>query len=371
MACPGPYDAICGGDERSRRGEGGASLKARGLRRPRIFVSVVVIAVFAVTLVAIRQFQSVSTYLSTTILSTNPILTPSSDSVRRESGQNSSGVDLPPRAVQHEGCLIYDKPYRTGSTTISHALRSCWTTLRARMRHDRWSGLRESESGYISRMLRSEFPIVGLVGLHFRISEEEIEELRTYCNLYVYITSTRCMRERLASEAKFHSLESSSVHTNYTLSRRQTRRAQSRVTEHDWSNTELIYEQYPFQEGRAVLKPSYIVRNERLVDDLHALLNAFGCPSHFVSVNVHGTNRSVLNGHSTRQGFESYGDDDTRQQQKGFVDSKQLNVSGISLQFGDARHKRLSVLAQRVNERGLRRARAIASLARRDSKSLT
>lgn len=359
MASTGPYDAIATAQDRVTRAEPEASSKLRGSRRPRFFVSLLAAAGFAGLVVAIQQSQSVSAFISSTLFSTSVISAPS-DGVHRDSGRNSSTLGLATRAVRHEACLIYDKPYRTASTTISHALRSCWSSLRAHMRHDRQFAVDEDQSGFISNMLRSEFPIVALVGSHFQISEVEVNDLRTYCDLYIYITSTRSMAERLASEAKFHTAKST-VHTNYTLSRRQTQRAQLRVFERDWTGTELLYERYPFLEGQSGLKPGYIVRNQNFVHDLRALLNAFGCPSHFVSVNVHPTNQSVLDERSGQQDSQTDVDVDAREIE---VDSKQLNLSAISLQFDDARHKRLSALAQRINKRGLKRARAIASLAR-------
>lgn len=230
--------------------------------------------------------------------------------------QNSSG----------KLCLVYDKAPRTASSTISSALRKCWTKYKYKYPHANAADYRTT----ISKMLNLSSDRVAVTGVHFTMPTSEVQLLQKKCAHLFYVTSTRTMTERIASKAKYEA-SNGKISINTTLSQHALQEALRNAVND--KSSEFRMERYPFPEPEQRIKPDYIIRHEHFTDDLQFLLRAFRCPEHIRSRNVHDIEREEQSGHG----------DDT------FAMLNDVDSWPIDLKFNDYRHLTLSKMAERRN----------------------
>lgn len=255
---------------------------------------------------------------------------------------------------KHSWCLLYDKAPRTGSTTIARSLAKCWksiSNIHVTIRKGRFSTA-------IPMLLETPYrKVVALVGSHFSISGEDILSIKSKCENVLYVTSTRCMYERLWSEAKYIVSEADIRH-NSSLAAENIPHAWTTLFKR-LSKSEPYFENYPFISsyddvenivpGRNgnLLVPAYVIRTEYMQDDLSLLLRAFECGENDIqATNIHTVD--LQNNLDLSFGSADIG-----------THNNPKNLSDISLRYGDFRHKYLSRLAKAVNANGLAMARKV------------
>lgn len=257
---------------------------------------------------------------------------------------------LPPLPT-HTHCVIYDKTPRTGSSTVSGALRSClrsslefsFPTITSKVDYDRM----------ISHTLNWTSDRVALAGTHFKMPPEEIIQFRRSCRWMFYITSTRPMTERIASRAKSF-VSSGKTYMNTSLSTAQMKEAWDRAIKMiDEGEDEKRMERYPFDGW--VLSPDYIIRSDYFRGDLSDLLQAFNCSGSFYSKNMHALEDDNSTETSNNSSDSSDSEDDSASLD---IDESEtlVDFDNLPIRLRDKRHKRLTLLAQKQNERGLEKA---------------
>lgn len=222
-------------------------------------------------------------------------------------------------------CLIYDKPPRTGSSTISNALRKCWMSYGYKFPVP----ASKDYGTTISKMLNMSGDRVALAGVHFSMSSAELVKLGLTCKHSYYITSTRPMTERIASKAKFE-VSGGKTYQNTTLSKEDLRRAIQKAINDN--TTEERLERYPFTDQ--TIEPDYIIRSQNFSGDLKILLRSFKCDEDFFTKNLH-----VVEGESSTESVGGLP-----------VNNSETTLSQVQLKYNDYRHVYLSKLAQRKNE---------------------
>lgn len=255
---------------------------------------------------------------------------------------------LPP----HTHCVIYDKTPRTGSSTVSGALRNClqsslkfsFPIITKEIAYDRM----------ISHTLNWTSDRVALAGSHFKMPPEEIIQLRRSCRWMFYITSTRTMTERIASRAKSF-VSSGKTYMNTSLSTTQMKEAWDRAIKMiDEGEDEKRMERYPFDGW--VLSPDYIIRSDFFGGDLSDLLQAFNCSGSFYSKNMH----ALEDDNSTERNEDSWDKEDDSEDDSASLDIDEnetlVDFDNLPIRLGDTRHKRLALFAEKQNERGLEKA---------------
>lgn len=219
-------------------------------------------------------------------------------------------------------CLLYDKPPRTGSTTLANALRGC---LEAKGFTSITIPISSIEKDAVIRdMLSKPGKKKSSVIKHVMVSDSDIRKLQRECETLLYVTSSRPMKERISSAAKYGMTKK---HGNSTLSKDHYNKVLKRATEDDV--TEGLLEKYPFT-GRSRIEPNYVIRYERFEEDLSLLLQSLQCSVSVRRANVH-----------------EFGDDEADERLK----------DAISLKFGDARYKELTRLGAERNPDGAAIAR--------------
>lgn len=266
-------------------------------------------------------------------------------------------------------CVMYDKPPRTGSTTILNALRRCWTShhydLRNRKRRKKLSSSSSSSSlSFVELSLepgRREGMInryYAIAGNHFSMTRNDIQLIRRRCTHLLYVTSTREMRGRIISRAKYE-LSKAKVNKNTTLSTRRMEKAMRRAIRKA-EETERRLERYPFRRA-AYLAPDYVIRYQTLGQDLALLLRAFNCSTKIGSRNVH----SVENENEEESTEDEDGNEEDEDESEGGreslaktweLESEKFNFGVIPLTMNDRRHKQLLGYARRLNKAGLEKA---------------
>lgn len=271
--------------------------------------------------------------------------------------QNPHNLTLTSKAAYQ--CFLYDRPQRTGSSTMVFALRECILNT-----------LNFSESLYPNRFIKNEqiqrlFALAtidrnlkrAVVSNHVHMAGNDVNLLRSNCKSLLYVSSTRPIMDRLWSRAKYHEMQKASRDRDKTGFFLLNTRNES-VTEAQFEAAisqkekiiikhELALENFPYMDrfenevllgkGERIV-PDYIVRNGLhgfYNQDLTMLLSALGCSTNFTPANQH-PNYGGMKG--------SYAD---------YVPRK-----------GDALYKRLMRIASSGNEHGLRRAAQFAAVAR-------
>lgn len=192
-------------------------------------------------------------------------------------------------------CIVYDRPMRTASTTITGALIKCFSGLK-------WSIDRHHLGNNRSRCVELEFerkrPPYAMVKGHKWLTSYGVQILRTRCTHLVYITSTAPLWEQVWSAAKM--LSNVRTNGNSTLDSAKREAALAWVKANG-ANYARMYEYYPhirltqplelqpdrrypdlppsFERDEILpeIVPDYVIRKSHVTEDLPVLLKAFGC----------------------------------------------------------------------------------------------
>lgn len=207
-------------------------------------------------------------------------------------------------------CVLYDRPPRTGSTTVSNALATCLrkrgfkvnSFVRPDVRNTsiaRGLGLHPPSSADDAsdqaRMRRD----YALVATHVWMTQDDVDLLRDHCEHVVYLTSAAPMWERVWSAAKMVSVKERNGNTK--LDSGMLHRAAEWLNRSDRPYAQF-YNVYPWirltgpqrmrDDGKHMeeiphlyepvaidppFHPHFVIRKDALLDDLAALLAALGC----------------------------------------------------------------------------------------------
>eukprot|EP00177_Eucheuma_denticulatum_P006824 GFKZ01012414.1.p1 GENE.GFKZ01012414.1~~GFKZ01012414.1.p1 ORF type:complete len:284 (+),score=31.56 GFKZ01012414.1:434-1285(+) len=201
----------------------------------------------------------------------------------------------------HPFCVVYDRPPRTGSSTVAAALRIC---LQSHGFHQPELLSRPQRHHLVAQMLSLPHQRVALVSHHVYISRHDIDLLRQGCQRLFYVTSASGMRGRVWSAIKY-----SLVGRRYNgeIAGKVLRRARHwAMVNKRW---EPYLEHYPYlvpgadgqhEEGWGVrfgerLIPDYVIRKDNMDEELAAMLKQLGCDQKkVVNRNVHRVGEHVL-----------------------------------------------------------------------------
>lgn len=250
------------------------------------------------------------------------------------SSGDASHSEQASKQTSSRSCFVYDRPPRTGSTTVAKALKSCLVGrgYRQPLAESRWV-----RTLLVGRMLALAGEKVGLLSRHMYMSGGDVQRLRKECAVLLYVSSCKPMRERLWSAAKYRLSDGNG---NSSLSEAMKDEAVRKLGED--RKTEMFLEGYPYlgedekslgvgAEGRLV--PDYVVRAERMEEDLGKLLEALKCEGEFESRNVHQA--------------EAEAEEESR-----------AFLKRLRLRMGDETFRKLNERAERGNEEGLRKVAA-------------
>lgn len=220
-------------------------------------------------------------------------------------------------------CVFYDKPPRTASTTIGNALSLC-------LQKKGYTALDRPISKFgrdevVHNMLNKPGYKKSAAIKHVQLSHTDIQLLRENCLHLLYITSTRSMKERIASKAKYAMHKR---HGNSSLTSQQYSKAVKKALVDNGTEPEL--EAYPFTSNQS-MQPDYVIRADNFETDLNLLLRALGCETSYTSANVH-----------LYEGEEV---------------SRMEELDAVELKYSDATFKRLSLLADQRNSVGIAKAK--------------
>lgn len=264
------------------------------------------------------------------------------------------------RAYEHDLCLLYDKPKRTGSTTIARAIHECWHGVFDLKPYRRPRPTRET----VNLMLDSNRSVVAHALHHVYFSDADCVSVYANCRHVFHVTSTRRMNERLASYAKVVALQRRNLARNSTVTPDDLRKAAS-VLVKEAPRLERLYEKGVYH-GRHTIPVDYVIRHEFLDRDLSALLRAFHCSPNVDRKNVHAVDSSVVNlTHLDMLG--SFSNFSHALLTDADIDKLNLQqvyyfLSNFPLAYGDRLHNQFTKLAKRVNENGLKKASSFESI---------
>lgn len=207
-------------------------------------------------------------------------------------------------------CFLYDRPMRTGSSTVIMALVKCF-----RAKH--WSIARHIIGNDRGQTVPINLDVpskrYAFTHGHMWLGEDDVRLLHSRCDAFVYVSSCAPLWQQLWSAAKM--LSNARLNANTTLDERKTERAFDWLRDVNRTKSYMdMYEFYPFirltepmvlPEGvkrfpdlpphfeRAPITtrfvPDFVIRKNNLSDDLPRLLNALSCPQNFTSKNIHET----------------------------------------------------------------------------------
>lgn len=232
----------------------------------------------------------------------------------------------------HERCVLYDKPPHTGSQTTVEVLRTCWQNIGFAC--GTLSTIPERKR-LVSKFLQFPDRDVALAGYHFFMPAYEVKMINAQCKELFYVTSTRTMRDRLASKAKYGvSRRIDLTDGRRVLDSQLQERGMAAVHRLNRDGVlEKIMEAYPFSSTETI-QPDYVIRTDSLQKDLSQLLAAFGCATDFESKHLHDVEESV--------GVQPV-----------------FDKSQIVVRMNDSRHVQLSQLAEQTNSKGLEKVRRL------------
>lgn len=222
-----------------------------------------------------------------------------------EEAPQESKPEPEPKPSPGVRCIIYDRPPRTGSTTVGNALKSC---LQSR----RWS-----VAGDIARPLRDRAITSAFAGMkndyavvwgHIWMNGRDLETIRRRCDTAFFMTSATRMDDRLWSAAKI--MSTTAKNGNLTIG--SSERALAFQWLEDFGPGYVPYlDAYPFinvtgpqlmgshgdvtevpaqwQEARVEegFRYDFVFRRQSLREDVLAVLTAMGCKPSFAVYNVH------------------------------------------------------------------------------------
>lgn len=241
------------------------------------------------------------------------------------------------RFTPAERCILYDRPPRTGSTTISAALNIC-------LKYKQYSGLlstpRHGRENVIIDMLKQKEPYRTSVRSHLVLSRRDVSDIEQTCREFLYISSTSSMATRLLSQVKYGMFEG---HGNQTVTAKDLINSVNRRPEESIQEQEAFLESYPYSVNEDIdeedrLNPHFIVRQEFLEEDISALLRALRCENVTLnSDNIHSVVNTTPN--------------ETEPVAKVFRDLRG-NIT-LNMQMNDHRYRTMVQQAQSQNIRGL------------------
>lgn len=271
----------------------------------------------------------------------------------------SIGTSIRRKVFPHELCLIYDKPQRTGSTTVANALHKCWSDY---YRLEPKNSVKQAEKA-IKNMLSLKQSIVSHCKRHVSISDYDCFAIEATCQEVFHVTSTRKATERIASYAKVTSLKHK-IGRNFTINPLDLRKAVQTVMKIG-NDLEYRYEKGVYTGFRKI-QVDYVIRNENLEQDLTALIQASGCNSEILSTNTHSVNStSPPKDISTESSTVSSDQNSTKIDTPTVAEIKDMNetelvfwLNNFPIRMGDQLHKELLKTARRVNKNGLEKVAA-------------
>lgn len=229
-------------------------------------------------------------------------------------------------------CIFYDRPPRTASSTIVKALKPCLEEKHYRLKQGY-----STRQGLVTETLALSGSKKAILGKHVIMDESSLDAIRHVCNRVFFLTSTRPMKERLSS----HAIGTmANGHGNSTLDRHTYEIAMEKAANGIMAGNvtkESVLESYPFYNRTFIPKrklfiPDYVIRYHHLKEDLGALLDSFGCPAEgYISENVHHIRSR---------------------------DTLDTLYDTWNLTCGDKTYKRLTKIANKRNNKGLRKARS-------------
>lgn len=205
-------------------------------------------------------------------------------------------------------CVLYDRPPRTGSTTVSSALSTCLrkrgfivnSFVKPDIRNTSIArGLRLTTSSDKPGSRTGRIHDYAIVVSHVWMTEEDIRLLRENCGEVMYITSTAPMWERVWSAAKMVSVKERNGNTrldrgmldNAAKWLSESNRPYARFYDvypwirltgpqrlrEDGKHMEEIPHQYEPVRIHPPFHPDFIITKQALLADLGSLLIALGC----------------------------------------------------------------------------------------------
>lgn len=270
---------------------------------------------------------------------------------------SSIGVSIRQKDFPHELCLIYDKPQRTGSTTVAKALHKCWSDY---YQLEPKNNAKQTDKA-IKNMLSLKQSIVSHCKRHVSISDYDCFAIEATCREVFHVTSTRKVSERIASYAKVTTMKRK-IGRNFTINPGDLRKAVQTVMKSGF-DLEYRYEKGVYTGFRQI-HVDYVIRNENLEQDLTALIQAFGCNPEILSTNKHNVNSTspstslIKNTLSMGTGQDSRKTKiPTKEHIEEMNDTELVFwLNNFPIQMGDQLHKDLLKTASRVNQNGLERA---------------
>lgn len=245
---------------------------------------------------------------------------------------SSSNINSPPNN-NSVSCIIYDRPPRTGSTTVYKRLDVCLSQRGYGSSLQYYHGTRNHL--LIDRLISKNSTRKSLTSRHFRsFSEKSVLKLFSHCERILYLTSTRPMRNRLLSKLKYHTpLSDSNIVSESSIvpiqNFEKVLNEQIGQNSSELRDAEKEYENYP-GPGSSLIYPDFVIRSHMFESDFESMLNALNCSAEFKSANVHMV--------------ETMDDKD-----------HERLLAIIPVTMGDKRHKYLLNIAS-DNSKGLRKA---------------
>lgn len=206
--------------------------------------------------------------------------------------------------VRTSRCLVYDRPPRTGSTTVSTALQACLSERGWHAPSGQPENLRKNT---VTVALEHDHNDYAVVKGHSLLSPGDLQRIKSRCGRNAFfITSTARMDERVWSAAKM-SLQDGNGNSSLHASRIAGVHKYLLSTGARYAD---YLDMYPFTNvsGRAFLLDGgirrvdvdladdmrrhgfgwdYVIRKAHMATDLSKLLTVLGCPRAFDVMNVH------------------------------------------------------------------------------------
>lgn len=254
-----------------------------------------------------------------------------------------------------ERCILYDRPPRTGSTTISHALLSC-------LRHKRYgNAFTYPREVMVRAMLNITAKRRASVKGHLSMTLDDVNLIEDTCEKFFYVTSISSMTDRLFSQIKYGMFTG---HGNQTIDLTALYTSLSKRSGEKMNAYELFLEMYPYsvndtdvtEETR--LQPHYIISKENLEHDTRELLDALGCQN--ISVESDNIHEIVVDSDTLPTAVADIeAEEDEYVEDANITDPFEALRANITSRMvhGDRRYRKLIERAQTQNKIGLELAK--------------
>lgn len=245
-----------------------------------------------------------------------------------------------PQKAQRPRCILYDRPLRTGSTTISRTLDRClqqkgYHVLRA-------AGRNITRENVMHRLAADTSLKRASLLQHVYATVDDFASVTHSCHQFFYISSCANMMSRILSMMKYATFEGHSNHSvDAAVLAEEVERKDKAV-----ASRESFFEEYPYVDGGVAetdrISPHFIIRKPFLMRDLRNLLDALGCQHvEIESMNVHELDLNTEQ--SAEEGARHIED--------------VLSNAEKFLRMGDHRFRTLMSIAGKSNQRGLQLAK--------------